>query len=236
MTERAAHIDNELAGELVAMFDEDQALVRRFLAEADNYRTDFEHSHDLKLGTPWPYVLLEWEPVDQAPPIVQELVASVRHHTSRLREIVATRGWPGRSLVGEAGADAAWLLLQHAGSGVRSIGIPEHHEFQEACLPLLQTGVRRGDVHPRQLANIVDNIRWIRGEPPVYAALSYDYSVEKGKPVFRCPVSVGAIDGARAEIGLPPLADDVARRERGEVLMAAGPSRAEPWPDPPDAL
>ena len=32
----------------------------------------------------------------------------------RLTEIIEQHGWPGRGLVGEDGARAAWLILQHA--------------------------------------------------------------------------------------------------------------------------
>ena len=46
----------------------------------------------------------------------QELAAAdhlraVDANTARMKTIVAERGWPGRSLVGEDGAQAAWLLV-----------------------------------------------------------------------------------------------------------------------------
>ena len=31
-----------------------------------------------------------------------------------LRQVISDVGWPGKSLVGEDGAQAAWLLAQHA--------------------------------------------------------------------------------------------------------------------------
>ena len=37
-----------------------------------------------------------------------------RLHTERLRQIVERFGWPGRLTAGEAGSQAAWLLVQHA--------------------------------------------------------------------------------------------------------------------------
>lgn len=45
-----------------------------------------------------------------------------------LEEIIEAHGWPGFSLVGKEGADAAWHILQHA------IGSPA---LQRRCLPLL---------------------------------------------------------------------------------------------------
>ncbi|HKO86707.1 MAG TPA: DUF6624 domain-containing protein [Actinomycetota bacterium] len=35
-------------------------------------------------------------------------------NTPRMQAIVQARGWPGRTLVGDDGAQAAWLLVQHA--------------------------------------------------------------------------------------------------------------------------
>ena len=35
-------------------------------------------------------------------------------HTARLKAIVAAHGWPTVAQVGQDGADAAWLLAQHA--------------------------------------------------------------------------------------------------------------------------
>src|SRR5437764_13999672 len=37
-----------------------------------------------------------------------------RQNAARLAAVCKEHGWPGRSLVGEAGAAAAWTLLQHA--------------------------------------------------------------------------------------------------------------------------
>ena len=33
-----------------------------------------------------------------------------------LKKVIAEIGWPGRSIVGDDGASAAWLLVQHADS------------------------------------------------------------------------------------------------------------------------
>lgn len=80
-----------------------------------------------------------------------------RDNTARLREIVGRHGWPGHRLVGEAGAHAAWLLVQHAPP-----------DMQEECLPLLQDAVARGDASPADLAYLMDRVLMHRGEPQIY--------------------------------------------------------------------
>lgn len=222
-------MDERLRGELTAMFDADTAAVTAFYAQADSHRERFAAT-GIVPTTPWPFGLLEWSPIESAPPLVRRVVKVVHANTARLRQIVAERGWPGRSLVGEDGADAAWLVLQHASSGVPSLGTPGSLAFCRSCVPLLAQAVQAADAHPRQLAATVDSLRQVDGLPPVYAVLASDYRIEDGRPVFRHPVVVADIDQQRSRIGLPPLASDIRRRQHGNPLDPAGPTRAEPWP------
>lgn len=50
-------------------------------------------------------------------------------HQARLKAIIDRHGWPGKSLVGEDGAQSAWLLVQHADVDLA---------FQERCLTLMR--------------------------------------------------------------------------------------------------
>ena len=63
--------------------------------------------------------------------------------TARAGEVIEAHGWPGRSLVGEDGAAAIWLLIQHADTDV---------ELQERSLALLEQAVADGEASPRNLA------------------------------------------------------------------------------------
>jgi hypothetical protein len=57
--------------------------------------------------------------------------------------LLATQGWPGQALVGEEGAQAAWLLAQHA----------DHHpDLQQAFLDALRSAVVQGEASPAHLA------------------------------------------------------------------------------------
>src|SRR6186997_2262223 len=57
-------------------------------------------------------------------------------HNARLGEILDTYGWPGQDLVGEAAAEAAWFIAQHA-----VLDLP----LQQRSLALLSAAVDRGD-------------------------------------------------------------------------------------------
>jgi hypothetical protein len=57
-------------------------------------------------------------------------------NTARMKAIVQACSWPGRSLVGEDGAQAAWLLVQHA---------DRDPAFQRLCLEPLNGAVRAGE-------------------------------------------------------------------------------------------
>jgi hypothetical protein len=63
-------------------------------------------------------------------------------NTDRLRAIIAEHGWPGRALVGDDGAEAAWLIAQHA----------DHQlDFQREALALLERAVHDGDAPASRL-------------------------------------------------------------------------------------
>jgi hypothetical protein len=58
-------------------------------------------------------------------------------------------GWPGRRRVGERGAEAAWLLCQHADADV---------ELQRRALSLLQNPVAAREAPARHLAYLTDRV------------------------------------------------------------------------------
>ena len=66
-----------------------------------------------------------------------------------LRSVVAEIGWPGRSMVGSDGADAALMLAQHTG---------RDHVFQRQCLDLLRRAAKAGEAAPAQVAYLTDRI------------------------------------------------------------------------------
>lgn len=82
-----------------------------------------------------------------------------KHNATRLAEVIERHGWPGRSLVGEEGAWAAWLIAQHA------IGNPS---FMRQCRSLLKQAVSKDEAAPWQAAMLEDRIRMYEGRPQIY--------------------------------------------------------------------
>lgn len=88
-----------------------------------------------------------------------EMEAIHVRNASRLKEILAEHGWPGPALVGDDGAEAAWLIVQHA------IGDPA---LQRQCLLLLQGAAQSDEVPLWQAAMLEDRIRMFEGRPQIY--------------------------------------------------------------------
>ncbi len=87
-----------------------------------------------------------WRPPRVSPPVgLRQWNLSIE----LIREIVAAHGWPRISLVGEDGAGAAWLVVQHMDMDL---------EFQQRCLSLMQQAFLDGDVRPRDLAYLTDRV------------------------------------------------------------------------------
>lgn len=82
-----------------------------------------------------------------------------KSNAARLAAIIEQYGWPGKSLVGEDGAWAAWLIAQHA------IGNPP---FVRHCLSLLKEAATENEVFPWQAAMLEDRVRMYEGKPQIY--------------------------------------------------------------------
>jgi hypothetical protein len=83
------------------------------------------------------------------PDFVEKMEKLDHENTEALKAMVAAHGWPGRSLVGEQGANDAWLLAQHA---------DRDHAFQKQVLALIEPLVARGEVSPHHFAYLYDRI------------------------------------------------------------------------------
>ena len=113
-----------------------------------------------------------------------------------LKDVIAAHGWPGTSLVGADGANAAWLLAQH---------MDADPAFQRECLDLLTAAVEAGEATVIELAYLTDRVLLAEGQPQVYGT-----QVTRGEDGVVVPRDLRDPDGLderRASVGLPSFAE-----------------------------
>jgi hypothetical protein len=137
--------------------------------------------------------------VDKGLAVIEQSIAVDDDNTIWLRSVVEEMGWPGRSLVGDEGAEAAWLLAQHA---------DRDPWFQRRCLALLTRAATEGDASPRDVAHLTDRIRLAEGEFQVYGT---QLNARDGR--YQAPrlCDPGCVDERRATVGLGTLAEHIAQ-------------------------
>ena len=118
--------------------------------------------------------------------------------TARMKEIVAKHGWPGKSLVGDDGANTAWLLVQHA---------DKDPAFQKQCLALLEKAYPAKEAREIDYAYLYDRVAVAESRPQRYGTQFKD-----GKPQ---PIEDAAnVDARRKAIGLGTMAEYAKDMER----------------------
>ncbi len=115
-------------------------------------------------------------------------------NAQRLDEIIDESDWPGVSLVGEDGGEAAWLIAQHA------IALPA---FQRKCLGLLVQTAEKGEAPWWQVAYLTDHIRFNEGKPQVYGT-QFDWDKNGSMSPWPIDDELG-VDERRQSVGLEPL-------------------------------
>jgi hypothetical protein len=123
-----------------------------------------------------------------------EMQAVHEANARELETIIAESGWPTSQLVGAEGAEAAWLIAQHA------ISLPP---FPRRCLELLRNAVAAGDAPAWQMAMMLDRIRTYEGRPQVYGT-QFDWD-DEGRLSPRLIEDREGVDKRRQEVGLEPL-------------------------------
>jgi 23S rRNA (guanosine2251-2'-O)-methyltransferase len=201
--------------------DELLQMTARELAAADAFfaRCAAEPALDKELerrlagpATPLITALAAW---DDAPPEAQSLLGVNEANAARFSALIEEHGgWPGLRQVGADGADAAWMLAQHA---------DRTNETRRSWLPALATAVELGDADPRHLATLTDRTAAVAGERQVYGTivlLADDGEIEYPLPV----ADAGKLEERRRAIGLPEPAADAPYLADGD-LIPYGPDR-----------
>lgn len=139
------------------------------------------------------------------PALLESMMAIDRKSTARMKEIIARHGWPGRRLVGDDGAAAAWLLVQHADADVA---------FQKQCLALLEKAAAAGDANPQNYAYLYDRVAVAEKRPQ-------RYGTQFGPDREPQPIEDEAnVDARRKAIGLGTMAE-----YREQMLRRYGPPK-----------
>lgn len=129
-------------------------------------------------------------------------------NTTWLVSVLDERGWPDQTVVGVDGADAAWLLAQHADADPA---------FQRRCLDHLTDAVARGAARIRHLAYLTDRVLLKEEGHQLYGT---QCTTVEGRYVPDRLVDADTVDERRQAVGLGPLADYVA-----SMLDKYGPPR-----------
>jgi hypothetical protein len=146
------------------------------------------------------------------------MAALHRQHAQRLLAILETQGWPTTSVVGEDGAEAAWLIVQHA---IGSAAV------MRQGLAFLSAAAERGEAEWWRVAQLDDRIRVLEGRPQRYGT-QHDWD-DRGELSPQPIEDATGVHARRDAVGLEPLA---AQTER---LRAAAAREGEQPPVDPHA-
>ncbi|MDQ2674644.1 MAG: hypothetical protein M3Y40_08300, partial [Chloroflexota bacterium] len=212
----------QLRDELMAMVERELEAAEALYAVADA-DAHIGGELDRRLSGPTTPLILALADWDGAPVEGATLLETNANNVERFSRVVAEHGWPGLRLVGAEGADAAWMLAQHA---------DRSNETRRTWLPALADAVASGDADPRHLATLADRVAAVAGEAQPYgtiAMLAADGEVEYPLP----PADPGSLEARRAAVGLPPTLADAPYLSEGD-LIPYGPDRGSApvlqWP------
>ena len=138
----------------------------------------------------------------------EEMRRRHERNNARMREIIGQYGWPGRSLVGEDGCEAAWLIVQH------SVLEPD---FQRQCLPLLEQAVAAGEARGWQLAYLTDRVLMYEGKGQIYG--TQYLPTEGGRSVVYKIADAENVDERRRAVGLCSSEENTKRIYREDELL-----------------
>ena len=123
---------------------------------------------------------VEWQQVD-------------KDNTAFMKRTIEKYGWPGKSMVGEDGVLAVFLMVQHA---------DKDRAFQKRCLELLTKAVEQGEADASHMAYLTDRVLVGEGKSQRYGT---QFHTVNGVLQPQAIEDEEHIDERRAEVGLPPL-------------------------------
>jgi hypothetical protein len=143
---------------------------------------------------------------------VFRLMARDSASTAWLKGVVARYGWPGRSLVGDSAANAAFLILQHS---------PDN-AWQGEMLPTLWQLAGKGELKKSDVAMLDDRVRMHQGLPQRYGM---SFSMKDGCLVADPIEDQPGMAERRRAVGLPPMDEYMRKLEevyKVKVVLTGG--------------
>ena len=104
--------------------------------------------------------------------LAAELMKVDKANREWLAPLIDKHGWLGKSTVGEDGASAAWLLVQHADNNLK---------FQRKCLDLM-SALGPNEVNVTNVAYLTDRVLLAEGKPQRYGT---QFGMKNGKLEMR---------------------------------------------------
>ncbi len=129
-------------------------------------------------------------------------------NTKWLRHVVEKHGWPTITMVGKDGANAAWLLVQHA---------DKDRKFQRQCLDLMKDLLPQGEADKKNYAYLTDRVLLGEGKKQLYGTQFHQVQGRWEPRPLEDPLNV---DDRRKEMGLGTLEE-----YRKQMESAYGPKK-----------
>jgi len=117
-------------------------------------------------------------------------------HTQRLTQIVATHGFPSRSIVGERAQRAFMIMLQHV----------TDESLRAKLVEPIKLAFERKEIGPMEYANFIDRHLIRTGKRQLYGS---GFDMKDGKMVLSPTEDLSNLDARRKAIGLPPMTEVV---------------------------
>ncbi len=164
------------------------AILDTIYIEDQNYRQQIE-AIDKKYGWESKEMKAHWKIIHEKDSI----------NLIKVKAILDKHGWLGADVVGTQGNSTLFLVIQHS-----------NQTTQEKYLPMMREAVKNGKAQGSSLALLEDRVALGQGKRQIYGSqIGRD---EKTKLYYVSPLEDAEnVDKRRAEVGLGPLADYVAR-------------------------
>lgn len=131
---------------------------------------------------------------ERAASLVRAVQESDAQSIEFMGRVLDEHGWPTFDLVGRDGAEAAWLLVQHADAAP---------ELQRRALEMMQPLVAQGQASPANFAYLTDRVRVAQRKPQLYGT---QFTADTSGVQRPFPIEDAArVDQRRALAGLGDL-------------------------------